>query len=353
MLLPNRLSTRDTSICVHPRAGQIPAAGAVVERVDGCGAEHRYPAKKQEAAPGVADAHSVSRLQCPALADRRALRGQRSDPVDAGAATRPPLALPSPTKARASAGAGVLKPKKICEKREWRPPAEGGGTRDPKQEGEPPKRAKGRGYGETFDVFLSYSRTDAPAARQIQAWLKRSGPRHLPRSRSAPRRPAVAVRARTGHRPLRGGCCLRRPAGLGDLAAARGSSSLSIGRPRPSAPAALFPVIPILLPKVEDPPGGFLRLQTWVDLRSDLADPTQLHLLLTGLRGQAPADGSTLREALCPYRGLLPFREEDAGLFFGREEAIDTLLGKLRDHNFITVVGRSGSGKSSVVYLLA
>jgi hypothetical protein len=94
----------------------------------------------------------------------------------------------------------------------------------------------------------------------------------------------------------------------------------------------------------------FLRLQTWVDLRSDLADPTQLHLLLTGLRGHPPAEGSTLREALCPYRGLLPFREEDAGLFFGREEAIDILLGKLRDHNLVTLVGRSGSGKSSVVF---
>jgi tetratricopeptide (TPR) repeat protein len=103
------------------------------------------------------------------------------------------------------------------------------------------------------------------------------------------------------------------------------------------------------LPKVEDPPGGFLRLQTWVDLRSDLADPTQLHVLLTGICGHAPADGSSLREALCPYRGLLSFREEDAGLFCGREEAIDTLLGKLRDHNLVTLVGRSGSGKSSVV----
>jgi hypothetical protein len=112
----------------------------------------------------------------------------------------------------------------------------------------------------------------------------------------------------------------------------------------------VFPVIPILLPKVEDPPGGFLRLQTWVDLRSDLAEPTQLQLLLTGLRGQAPADTSTAREALCPYRGLLPFREEDAGLFFGREEAIDTLLDMLHDHNLITLVGRSGSGKSSVVF---
>jgi hypothetical protein len=61
--------------------------------------------------------------------------------------------------------------------------------------------------------------------------------------------------------------------------------------------------------------------------------------LLAGIRGQAPAAGDTLREAICPYRGLLAFREE----------AVDTLLGKIRDHGLVTLVGRSGSGKSSVV----
>ena len=78
--------------------------------------------------------------------------------------------------------------------------------------------------------------------------------------------------------------------------------------------------------------------------------PPSSSLLLTGIRGHAPADGSTLREAFCPYRGLLPFREEDAGLFFGRETETEELVGKLREHNLITLVGRSGSGKSSIVY---
>src|SRR5512132_2766003 len=200
----------------------------------------------------------------------------------------------------------------------------------------------------TADVFLSYSRTDAPAVRKIQAYLKQAGlatfldcdqlPAGQPwlsaLEQAITRCAAVAV--------------LVGPAGLGTWQ--QREVQLALDRQAEAERAGLpFPVIPILLPKVEDPPGGFLRLQTWVDLRSDLADPTQLHLLLTGLRGQAPADASAVREALCPYRGLLPFREEDAGLFFGREEAIDTLLGKLRDHNLVTLVGRSGSGKSSVV----
>jgi tetratricopeptide (TPR) repeat protein len=201
----------------------------------------------------------------------------------------------------------------------------------------------------TADVFLSYSRTDAPAVCQIQAYLKQAGlATFLDRDKLPAGQPWLPALEQAIAR-CAAVAVLVGPAGLGtwqqrevQLALDRQAEAERAGR--------TFPVIPILLPRVEDPPGGFLRLQTWVDLRSDLADPTQLHLLLTGLRGQAPAEGSSLREALCPYRGLLPFREEDAGLFFGREEAINTLLGKLCDHNLITLVGRSGSGKSSVVF---
>jgi hypothetical protein len=199
------------------------------------------------------------------------------------------------------------------------------------------------------NVFLSYSRADTPAVRQIQAYLKQAGlATFLDRDQLPAGQPWLSALEQAIAR-CAAVAVLVGTAGLGtwqqrevQLALDRQAEAERTGHP--------FPVIPILLPKVEDPPGGFLRLQTWVDLRSDLTDPTQLQLLLTGLRGQAPADASTLREALCPYRGLLPFREEDAGLFFGREEAIDTLLGKLRDHNLVTLVGRSGSGKSSVVF---
>src|SRR5262249_32367122 len=94
----------------------------------------------------------------------------------------------------------------------------------------------------------------------------------------------------------------------------------------------------------------FLRLQTWVDLRADLADPTQIQLLLSGIHGDALAGGAASQADFCPFRGLLPFREEDAGLFFGREQETSELVGKLHEHSFVTVVGRSGGGKSSVVH---
>lgn len=51
-----------------------------------------------------------------------------------------------------------------------------------------------------------------------------------------------------------------------------------------------------------------------------------------------------------PYPGLRPFGEDEAHLFFGREEHVDELLEKLRSNRFVAVVGTSGSGKSSLVF---
>jgi TIR domain len=54
-----------------------------------------------------------------------------------------------------------------------------------------------------------------------------------------------------------------------------------------------FPVIPVLLPGA-DPPLGFLKLNTWVDLHSGVADAVALEALVAAVRG------------------LQVFREEDA-----------------------------------------
>src|SRR4051794_10728895 len=60
-----------------------------------------------------------------------------------------------------------------------------------------------------------------------------------------------------------------------------------------------------------------------------------------------------------PYRGLASFRENDANLFFGREEFVATLWERLRalhdaqpsgppPARILAILGPSGSGKSSV-----
>jgi hypothetical protein len=53
--------------------------------------------------------------------------------------------------------------------------------------------------------------------------------------------------------------------------------------------------------------------------------------------------------AVTPYRGLEVFEEEHADDYFGRERAGRELVDKLAAHNFVAVVGVSGSGKSSLV----
>ncbi|MCA9465798.1 MAG: hypothetical protein KC643_10195, partial [Nitrospira sp.] len=50
-----------------------------------------------------------------------------------------------------------------------------------------------------------------------------------------------------------------------------------------------------------------------------------------------------------PYPGLCHFTEQDAPIFFGREQETETLVHKLAHHPFLAVVGASESGKSSLV----
>ncbi|MCB0211994.1 MAG: hypothetical protein KDJ52_21815 [Anaerolineae bacterium] len=51
-----------------------------------------------------------------------------------------------------------------------------------------------------------------------------------------------------------------------------------------------------------------------------------------------------------PYCGLFAFREEDAPFFFGREVFTQRLVKATNRKPFVTVIGPSGSGKSSVVF---
>lgn len=51
----------------------------------------------------------------------------------------------------------------------------------------------------------------------------------------------------------------------------------------------------------------------------------------------------------CPYKGLDVFEEEDSELFFGREELVDDLLGRVKESRAVFIIGPSGSGKSSLV----
>jgi energy-coupling factor transporter ATP-binding protein EcfA2 len=50
-----------------------------------------------------------------------------------------------------------------------------------------------------------------------------------------------------------------------------------------------------------------------------------------------------------PYLGLQYFDEKDADRFFGREQLIARVIGRLRQNRFLAIIGASGSGKSSLL----
>ena len=57
-----------------------------------------------------------------------------------------------------------------------------------------------------------------------------------------------------------------------------------------------------------------------------------------------------IKELFNPFPGLRPFGMDESHLFFGREGQSDDVLLKLSNNRFVTIVGASGSGKSSLVY---
>jgi transcriptional regulator with XRE-family HTH domain len=77
--------------------------------------------------------------------------------------------------------------------------------------------------------------------------------------------------------------------------------------------------------------------------------------VLVAREGGTPGPGHQVgqRAPACPYRGLLPFRESDAEVFYGRERLAAELAAKLTARaavgGLVVVTGASGSGKSSLL----
>jgi hypothetical protein len=83
-----------------------------------------------------------------------------------------------------------------------------------------------------------------------------------------------------------------------------------------------------------------------VDLRTQTLD-LGIDILTIAARREAPVPDlrkhlDAVRASICPYRGLLHFREEDAPFFFGRESAIDELSKAVVRTPLVAVVGVSG-----------
>jgi formylglycine-generating enzyme required for sulfatase activity len=105
-----------------------------------------------------------------------------------------------------------------------------------------------------------------------------------------------------------------------------------------------WPVIPLLLRPVKLP----LRLAMLTALNA--TEPAHWPAAMERLcaASQRPVPGPAPRPP-CPYPGMMPFQEDDHERFFGRDKEVPELLERLRLYPFLTVIGPSGSGKSSLV----
>lgn len=106
-----------------------------------------------------------------------------------------------------------------------------------------------------------------------------------------------------------------------------------------------WPVIPLILRPVKLP----TNLSMLVPLRATNRDEWEeaIERLCAELQRPVPASGP---KPDCPYPGMVPFSEANSDRFFGRDQEVQELLNRLRLHPFITVIGPSGSGKSSLVF---
>jgi formylglycine-generating enzyme required for sulfatase activity len=204
---------------------------------------------------------------------------------------------------------------------------------------------------QTFDVFLSHNSREKPAVEYLAEKMKRAGLEPwldkwcLTPGGRWQEELDMGLRASSSCAVFLGA------SGLGNWE----SEELSLALDR-AAKDRKFRIFPVLLPGLAEPfdDGGlppFLKMRTWVDLRKGLDDPWGFQLLVHAVKGTAPGPAAALPngEDICPYRGLQTFDEEHAEFFFGREREIQRLVERLKSTRFLTVLGASGSGKSSVV----
>ena len=86
------------------------------------------------------------------------------------------------------------------------------------------------------------------------------------------------------------------------------------------------------------------RQQALTEINSVCGEALDLRFVALALGKEPPA-----YNAVCPFQGLVAFDYERRAFFFGRKKLIDVLQRRLVEHNFLTVLGPSGSGKSSLV----
>lgn len=201
-------------------------------------------------------------------------------------------------------------------------------------------------------LFLSYNSRDHEAVERVRAALEIHGVRtFLDRLDLVPGQPWV-MGLEEGLSRATAVAIFLGPHGLGNWQ--RREMWLALDRQaQAEGKGEVFFVMPVVLPDARELGASFLTLNTWIDLRQRLDDEQAISRLARAVLGEVPRAGAIGGEEsapqICPYRSLSAFREEDAALFFGREEETHELLAMVRSLPLVAVIGASGSGKSSLV----
>jgi MinD-like ATPase involved in chromosome partitioning or flagellar assembly/tetratricopeptide (TPR) repeat protein len=182
------------------------------------------------------------------------------------------------------------------------------------------------------DLYFSYSPADGPAVQIIRGRL-RSWQLGIVDSGLSGTPTLGAVEANMHHADLFVLCLGRR--------------GLSTGQRREMAVAferrkhdKRFQIIPLLLPQGDPHAARAFPSGTLIDLSYDYSGLENLVRL---------ARGEILPVEPNPYRGLEPYREEDAASFFGREKETEALASTLSSTRVQFLRGDTGCGKTSFV----
>jgi hypothetical protein len=112
-----------------------------------------------------------------------------------------------------------------------------------------------------------------------------------------------------------------------------------------------LPIIPVLLPgaKLDGQHWAQLSARSFVQMEG-ATDDDVVDRVADAVRGLDAPDLATVADpGREPYPGLRPFTTDEADLYFGRGADIDAMVELCRVPGLASVLGPSGSGKSSLV----
>uniref|UniRef100_A0AAU3GWU6 Novel STAND NTPase 1 domain-containing protein n=1 Tax=Streptomyces sp. NBC_01401 TaxID=2903854 RepID=A0AAU3GWU6_9ACTN len=127
----------------------------------------------------------------------------------------------------------------------------------------------------------------------------------------------------------------------------------------PAQFVALAAVLQVLVPQARrlrtvPVSTGLYDLAQWQRLwERAVEDPAGDRPAAAAEEERSPAEAPAVPGGVCPYRGLAPYRQQDAQWFFGRERSREALVAQLlaaeSTGGLVMLVGASGAGKSSLL----